>query len=315
MKRLLLPVLAALLVERRRRRGRSAAFPPPASAPPLPACLSDRRPGRRVRAEGLRPVADVHERLQPEVLGQGLQPGEDAPTATSPSPSPARCSGTTTTPSPATASCPTGTVIKVYEASNKQMYEQPIEKSQYPAALSFLTGTGKLGDSFDFEVEDRRRDEVPRGPRPHRHAQAADAGVLQGPLLRRPGHVAGPPRDDHRRPGQPEPLRLRRRRRSTCPRRRSSSSTRRRPVRRSSTREARLAAELAPCPHCGAAARMEPSVALRWRCGVCGGPLVPTEGTHRPLERRAGEPGACAAARGRWRSAGPRRRSSSERSA
>jgi outer membrane lipoprotein carrier protein len=45
-----------------------------------------------------------------------------------------------------------GTVIKVYEASNKQMYEQPIEKSQYPAALSFLTGTGKLGDSFTFEV-------------------------------------------------------------------------------------------------------------------------------------------------------------------
>jgi len=45
-----------------------------------------------------------------------------------------------------------GTVIKVYEASNKQMYEQPIEKSQYPAALSFLTGTGKLSDSFTFAV-------------------------------------------------------------------------------------------------------------------------------------------------------------------
>jgi outer membrane lipoprotein carrier protein len=45
-----------------------------------------------------------------------------------------------------------GVVIKVYEANNKQMYEQPIEKSQYPAALSFLTGTGKLGDAFNFEV-------------------------------------------------------------------------------------------------------------------------------------------------------------------
>jgi outer membrane lipoprotein carrier protein len=45
-----------------------------------------------------------------------------------------------------------GVVIKVYEANNKQMYEQPIEKSQYPAALSFLTGTGKLSDSFNFEV-------------------------------------------------------------------------------------------------------------------------------------------------------------------
>ncbi len=45
-----------------------------------------------------------------------------------------------------------GNVIKVYEAANKQMYEQPIAKSQYPAALSFLTGTGKLADSFDFQI-------------------------------------------------------------------------------------------------------------------------------------------------------------------
>jgi outer membrane lipoprotein carrier protein len=45
-----------------------------------------------------------------------------------------------------------GQVIKVYEAANKQMYEQPIDKSQYPAALAFLTGTGKLTDSFDFEL-------------------------------------------------------------------------------------------------------------------------------------------------------------------
>lgn len=45
-----------------------------------------------------------------------------------------------------------GTLIKVYEAANKQMYEQPVDKSQYPAALSFLTGTGKLTDSFDFEL-------------------------------------------------------------------------------------------------------------------------------------------------------------------
>jgi outer membrane lipoprotein carrier protein len=45
-----------------------------------------------------------------------------------------------------------GSSIKVYDASNKQMYEQPMDKSQYPAALSFLTGTGKLSDSFDFTV-------------------------------------------------------------------------------------------------------------------------------------------------------------------
>jgi hypothetical protein len=34
---------------------------------------------------------------------------------------------------------------------------------------------------------------------------------------------------------------------------------------------------VSPCPHCGAAAAIEPSASLRWRCGVCGGPLVPTE--------------------------------------
>ena len=38
-----------------------------------------------------------------------------------------------------------------------------------------------------------------------------------------------------------------------------------------------MAAELAPCPHCRAASRVEPSSAIRWRCGVCGGPVVPTD--------------------------------------
>jgi outer membrane lipoprotein carrier protein len=45
-----------------------------------------------------------------------------------------------------------GTTVKVYEAGNKQMYEQALDKSQYPAALSFLTGTGKLADAFNFEL-------------------------------------------------------------------------------------------------------------------------------------------------------------------
>jgi len=43
-----------------------------------------------------------------------------------------------------------GSVLKVYEAANKQMFEQTVDKSQYPAALSFLTGTGKLSDAFTF---------------------------------------------------------------------------------------------------------------------------------------------------------------------
>jgi outer membrane lipoprotein carrier protein len=45
-----------------------------------------------------------------------------------------------------------GQVIKVFEAGNKQMFEQPVDKSQYPAALSFLTGQGNLNDSFDFKL-------------------------------------------------------------------------------------------------------------------------------------------------------------------
>lgn len=32
-----------------------------------------------------------------------------------------------------------------------------------------------------------------------------------------------------------------------------------------------------PCPHCRAKAAIEPSSFLRWRCAVCGGPIVPTE--------------------------------------
>lgn len=45
-----------------------------------------------------------------------------------------------------------GSILRVYEAANKQMYEQAINKSQYPAALAFLTGSGKLRDVFDFQL-------------------------------------------------------------------------------------------------------------------------------------------------------------------
>jgi len=45
-----------------------------------------------------------------------------------------------------------GSTLRIYEAANHQMYEQPVDKSQYPVALSFLTGQGKLSDHFTFEV-------------------------------------------------------------------------------------------------------------------------------------------------------------------
>jgi outer membrane lipoprotein carrier protein len=45
-----------------------------------------------------------------------------------------------------------GRTLRVYEEANKQMYEQNVNASQYPAALSFLTGQGKLSDAFDFQL-------------------------------------------------------------------------------------------------------------------------------------------------------------------
>src|SRR5579862_4692212 len=36
---------------------------------------------------------------------------------------------------------------------------------------------------------------------------------------------------------------------------------------------------MAPCPHCNAIAAAEPSATMRWRCAVCGGPLVPSDGS------------------------------------
>ena len=50
-----------------------------------------------------------------------------------------------------------GKLIKIYEKENKQMYEQPLDKTQYPAALSFLTGQGKLKQNFKFTKMDAKQ--------------------------------------------------------------------------------------------------------------------------------------------------------------
>jgi outer membrane lipoprotein carrier protein len=50
-----------------------------------------------------------------------------------------------------------GKLIKVYEKENKQMYEQPMEKSQYPAALAFLVGQGNLRQSFKLSQLDSKQ--------------------------------------------------------------------------------------------------------------------------------------------------------------
>jgi outer membrane lipoprotein carrier protein len=50
-----------------------------------------------------------------------------------------------------------GKLIKIYEKDNKQMYEQPLDKTQYPAALSFLTGQGQLKQNFKFKKLDSKQ--------------------------------------------------------------------------------------------------------------------------------------------------------------
>ena len=50
-----------------------------------------------------------------------------------------------------------GKIIKVFEADNKQMYEQSMDKSQYPAALAFLVGGGNLKKSFKLRKLDAKQ--------------------------------------------------------------------------------------------------------------------------------------------------------------
>ena len=50
-----------------------------------------------------------------------------------------------------------GRLLKVYEKDNKQMYEQSLAKSHYPAALAFLVGTGSLLKSFKFTKLDSQQ--------------------------------------------------------------------------------------------------------------------------------------------------------------
>lgn len=56
-----------------------------------------------------------------------------------------------------------GSLLRVYEASNKQMYEQPVNQSQYPAALAFLTGQGKLATLFNFQLLPGTQTQFPGG--------------------------------------------------------------------------------------------------------------------------------------------------------
>ena len=66
-----------------------------------------------------------------------------------------------------------GTSLKVYIAEDSQMFVQPVEKTEYPGALSFLMGNG-LRPSFTFTIHDKAKFEggpvlngKPRAPTPY----------------------------------------------------------------------------------------------------------------------------------------------------
>jgi len=56
-----------------------------------------------------------------------------------------------------------GKILRVYEEENKQMYEQPMDQSQYPAALAFLIGGGNIKKSFKLSKLDSERAKFPGG--------------------------------------------------------------------------------------------------------------------------------------------------------
>ena len=56
-----------------------------------------------------------------------------------------------------------GKTLRVYEEENKQMYEQPMDQSQYPAALSFLIGGGNVKKSFTLHKLDAERAKFENG--------------------------------------------------------------------------------------------------------------------------------------------------------
>jgi outer membrane lipoprotein carrier protein len=56
-----------------------------------------------------------------------------------------------------------GKLLRVYEESSKQLFEQPVDKSQYPQALGFLTGESKLAETFTFEASEGASMNFPGG--------------------------------------------------------------------------------------------------------------------------------------------------------
>jgi len=83
-----------------------------------------------------------------------------------------------------------GSILKVYEQDNRQMFEQPFSDSQYPAALAFLMGRGELTKTFSLRLLDAKRmnfeggyvlEGTPKSPTPayQKVLMYVDAGTAQ----------------------------------------------------------------------------------------------------------------------------------------
>ena len=101
-----------------------------------------------------------------------------------------------------------GRTLKVYDRENQQMFEQPVDKSQYPAALAFLMGQGELMRSFTLSLLDPATVKFEGGWVLEGTPKGRDTRVPEGAALYRRGDVTGPPRAHSRRPRQQKPLRL-----------------------------------------------------------------------------------------------------------
>jgi outer membrane lipoprotein carrier protein len=56
-----------------------------------------------------------------------------------------------------------GRELKIYERDNRQMYQQKVDKTQYPAALTFLLGNGSIKQEFILSKLDSAQLQFPGG--------------------------------------------------------------------------------------------------------------------------------------------------------
>lgn len=56
-----------------------------------------------------------------------------------------------------------GELVQIYEKANKQLFLAPASKTQFPLALSFTFGQGKLERAFKFTKQDAQRMKFPSG--------------------------------------------------------------------------------------------------------------------------------------------------------